>query len=342
MARAFPDPGTPASSWAEIMAGWSPACPLRSSPACPAGRGRAGGRLRPPPRTQARPGRRRRAGLAGALGRDRRAGPRRQPDRGRRRRDRAGPHPGPAGRRLGRAAGPGGRGAGRRRPGRRGHPGRAGHGGAEETRGDLEVLGKLLDRRRRWSRSRSRPRRSWPAAPARSWTGSPPCSASAATWCCATCRRYGCTGCATPRPTAAAGRPARPRWPAPAASGSRRGCTSTPTASPPPAICLGAAALLGAGPGPSSGWCRRWPPRRWPRSSATRSGTCPDDAAAVVAASDGKVLGGRADPRRRASATTSSCGSRSSCRCSTCTSTGRRWPAGWWTTSSWTAGSRPR
>ena len=51
---------------------------------------------------------------------------------------------------------------------------------------------------------------------------------------------------------------------------------------------------------------------------------------------------GRAACTTSASATASSCGSRSSCRCSTCTSTAPRWPARWWTTSSRTAGSRPR
>ena len=75
------------------------------------------------------------------------------------------------------------------------------------------------------------------------------------------------------------------------------------------------------GPSRSCGCCRRWPPRRSRRSSATPSGTCRPTRAAVVAASDGRVLSVERMHRRAASATASSCGSRCSCRCSTCTST---------------------
>ena len=51
---------------------------------------------------------------------------------------------------------------------------------------------------------------------------------------------------------------------------------------------------------------------------------------------------GAAAARRALRRRASSCGSRSSCRCSTCTSTGPRWPARWSTTSSPTAASSPR
>ncbi len=68
----------------------------------------------------------------------------------------------------------------------------------------------------------------------------------------------------------------------------------------------------------------------------------PEDASTVVAASDGKVLGvERITDERFGRATPTTCGSRSSCRCWTCTSTARRWPARWSTTSSRTAATPP-
>ena len=123
-----------------------------------------------------------------------------------------------------------------------------------------------------------------------------------------------------------------------------RPCTSTPTAWPPP----------------GSRWA--WP--RWPgRPGRSRKlWLVPALAAAPVAAffrdpragDPGRpdrggggqrrqgAVGGADAPTSGSATDGSTCGSRSSCRCSTCTSTGRRWPAGWSTTSSTTAGTPRR
>ena len=268
------------------------------------GRGGAAldGRLRRAPRAQARPGRRAPGAQSPVLDRgDRRAGARttRSPWWPARPTDgRPGPDPTLAGAWVEQRvravetladAEPGRRRHGRRARGRRRRrdPRRAGEPGQAPEPGRRGLAW-------RWRR-----RRSSPAAPARSWTGRPRCSASAATWCCATCRRYGCTGCGSPRPSADAGRaagPAGPHQQRPAHPGhahrlqrrGRRGDLPRRRRAAP----------AGCARGRGCGCCRRWPPPRSRRSSATRSGSSPSDPTAVVAASDGKVLGGRAHPRR--------------------------------------------
>ena len=166
-------------------------------------------------------------------------------------------------------------------------------GSADEARGELESLAKYLAEGGVISVAVAGGRVPAPAAPARSWTGRPRSSASAATWCCATRRRV--------RVHRLRFTPAeRRRWP----SGWPR-CTGPVSVPLTRSMHIDSNGVAAAGdlprrrprwlapPGRSRSWWLLPALAAAPVAAFFRDPErdVPDDPRAVVAASDGKVLG---------------------------------------------------